>query len=41
MGLYGLDWCRSGSGKVEGSCECFNELSGSLKFCDALEWLHN
>jgi hypothetical protein len=37
MNIYGVEWgyelvcCGSGPGQVEGSCECGNELSGSIK----------
>jgi hypothetical protein len=26
---------------VESSCECSNEPSGSIKFWETIEWLHN
>jgi hypothetical protein len=41
MGWYGLDRSGSGYGPVEGSCERGNEPTGSIKRCEALEWLHN
>jgi hypothetical protein len=28
---HGLDWSGSGQGQVAGTCECGNELSGSIK----------
>jgi hypothetical protein len=37
---YVLDLASSGQGQVSGSCECGNELSGSLKcrkYLDLLE----
>jgi hypothetical protein len=36
-----MDWSGSGRGQVEGSCECSNELSGSIKCWEVLEWMHN
>jgi hypothetical protein len=41
MGLCGLHWSDSGWGQVEGSCECGNEPSGSIKFSETIECLHN
>jgi hypothetical protein len=41
MGWYGLNRYGSGEGPVEGSCERGNELSGSIKRWEVLEWLHN
>ena len=40
MGGHGLERSGSGEGQVEGTCECGNELSGSIKcdeFLDQLE----
>jgi hypothetical protein len=37
----GLDWYGSGYGLVEGSCEHEIEPLGSVKCCEAFEWLHN
>jgi len=31
MWVYGLDRAGSGKGQVSGTCECGNELSGSIK----------
>jgi hypothetical protein len=36
---YGLDWAGSGYGQVAGTCECGNELSGSIKFGEFLDEL--
>ena len=33
----GLDLCGSGQGQVVGSCECGNELSGSVKCGEFLD----
>jgi hypothetical protein len=41
MEWYGLDWCGSGWGLVDGSCEHGNKSSGSIKYRELLEWLHN
>jgi hypothetical protein len=41
LGEIGLDWCGSGSGPVEGSCEHGNEPTGSIKGWEVLAWLHN
>jgi hypothetical protein len=39
MGWYGLDSSGSRWGPVEGSCEYGNELSGSIKCWEILEWV--
>ena len=31
VGGYGLDRAGSGKGQVAGTCECVNELTGSIK----------
>jgi hypothetical protein len=36
---YGLDWAGSGWRQVAGTCECGNELSGSIKHGEFLDWL--
>jgi hypothetical protein len=36
MGWCGLDWSGSGQGLVEGSCECGNEPSGTIKCFEVL-----
>jgi hypothetical protein len=41
MMLCGLDWSGSEQGQVESSCECGNELSGSIKFWESVDWLYN
>jgi hypothetical protein len=41
MGWYGLDRSDSGYGPVEDSCEHGNEPSGSIKYWELLEYLHN
>jgi hypothetical protein len=41
MGWHGLDWSELRKEQVDGSCECGNEASGSLKCWEVLEWLHN
>jgi hypothetical protein len=41
MGWWGLDRSGSGWGLVEVSCGRGNELSGSIKRWEVLEWLHN
>jgi hypothetical protein len=41
MVWYGLGRSGSGSGPVEGSCEPGNEPSGSVKWWEVLEWMHN
>ena len=38
-GGYGLDRCSSGYGQVAGTCECGNELSGSIKCGEFLDEL--
>jgi len=35
----GLDRAGSGYGHVAGTCECGNELSGSIKCGEFLDWL--
>jgi hypothetical protein len=41
VGCGGMDWIRAGSGQrqVTGTCECVNELSGSIKCGEFLDWL--
>jgi hypothetical protein len=36
-----VDWNRAGSGEglLAGACEYGNETSGSIKFCELLDWL--
>jgi hypothetical protein len=34
-------WDRNGLRKVECSCECGNEPSGSIKYLEVVDWLHN
>jgi hypothetical protein len=41
MGWYGLVGSGSGYGSVEGSREHGDELSGSIKFLEVLEWPYN
>ena len=36
---HGLDRCVSGKGQVAGTCECRNELSGSIKCGEFLDQL--
>ena len=36
---YGLDRGGTGQGQVVGTCECANELSGSIKCGEFLDWL--
>ena len=36
---YGLDRAGSGKGQVAGTCDCGNELSGSIKCGEFLEQL--
>ena len=36
MGL-GLDGAGSGNGQVVGTCECYNEPSGSIKWVEFLD----
>jgi hypothetical protein len=36
---YGLDRAGSGQGQVAGTCECGDELSGSIKCGEFLDWL--
>jgi hypothetical protein len=42
-GWDGMDWIdlAQDRGPVEGSCEHGNETSGSIKYWEVLEWLHN
>ena len=35
----GLDLAGSGQGQVASACECDNELSGSIKWGEFLDWL--
>jgi len=37
MWRYGLDRSVSGQGQVAGTCECGNELLGSIKFGEFLD----
>ena len=39
MWVYGMDGSGSGQGQVEGTCECGNEPSGSIKFGEFLDQL--
>jgi hypothetical protein len=41
MEWCGLHWSGSGQGPVEKSCEYSNEPSGSIKYWEIIEWLHN
>jgi hypothetical protein len=41
MQWCGLGWSESGQGQMEISCECGNELSGSIKCKKTIESLHN
>jgi hypothetical protein len=44
IGWDGMGWAGSiwlGIGPVEDSCEHGNEPSGSTKYWEVLEWLHN
>jgi hypothetical protein len=34
-----LNWSSSVQLQVESSCECCNELPGSIKYWEVLEWL--
>jgi hypothetical protein len=36
-----MDRFDSGQGPVEGSWECGDEPSGSIKCWESIEWLHN
>jgi hypothetical protein len=38
-GEHRLDQSDSGQGQVAGTCECGNELTGSMKCCEFLDWL--
>jgi hypothetical protein len=38
---FGLDWSGSGYIELKSSCERGNESSGSKKFLESAEWLHN
>ena len=40
-GLWGLDGVGSVYGEVAGTCEYSNELSGSIKCGEFLDWLQN
>jgi hypothetical protein len=37
----GLDWSGSGWVQLESSCKLGNEPSGSIKYWETTEWLHN
>ena len=37
MWVYGLDWTGTGQRQVADSCECGNELSGSVKCGEFLD----
>ena len=37
-GGYGLDWFGAGKGQVAGSCDCSDELSGSIKYGVLSSW---
>ena len=38
----GMDWVElAEDGQVAGTCECGNELSGSIKCGEFLDWLRN
>jgi hypothetical protein len=39
--IFGEIWERNGPIKVESSCECGNEPSGSTQCLEVLGWLHN
>ena len=39
MWFYGLDRVGSGLGQVADTCECGNELSGSIKCGESLDYL--
>jgi len=41
VGCGSMDWsdCGSGEGQVAGTYECGNELSGSIKSGEFLDWL--
>jgi hypothetical protein len=41
MGWCGLNWSGSGLEQVESCCKCVTKPSGSIKFWEVLEWLHN
>jgi hypothetical protein len=41
IGWDGVDWIDLTQGPAEGSRECGNELSASIKFWEVHEWLHN
>jgi hypothetical protein len=45
VGWGGMDWIGLAQDRdkwwVEGSCECGNELSCSMKCWETLEWLYN
>ena len=37
----GLDRGGLGYGQVEGTCDCGNKPSGSIKFGESLDWLRS
>ena len=41
MSEYGLDRAGSVKGQMAGTCECRNELFGSIKYAEFLDWLQN
>ena len=41
MERHGLDWPRSGCGKLEGACDCSDELAISIKCVEFLDYLRN
>jgi hypothetical protein len=43
MGWCGVDWIDLAQERdqLEGSCECGDDPSGSIKYWEVLEWLHN
>jgi hypothetical protein len=41
MEYCGLEWSGVGQGKVKSSCECGNEIPGSIKCWGSIEWLQN
>jgi hypothetical protein len=41
IGWSGLDLSGSRWGQLEGSCECGNEPSCSIRFWEFLGWLHH
>jgi len=38
-GEHGLDWFESGQRQVAGTCKCWNEPSGSIKFGEFPDYL--